>query len=99
MSITINDVRKVARLAQLELDSSEEKQTLTHLNGLFTLIDQMSTIDTCNIEPLTHPISMIQKVSQRLRSDEVSEINQREINMSNAPQAELGLFLVPKVID
>lgn len=99
MSITIKDVRQVARLAQIELDSSEEEQTLTHLNGLFNLIDQMSNIDTTNVEPLTHPISMIQEINQRLRTDEVSEANQREANMANAPQAESGLFLVPKVID
>lgn len=99
MSITLDDVRKVARLAQLELDPSEETQTVTHLNSLFDLIDQMSAVDTQNVAPLMHPIAMIQEVSQRLRLDVANETNQREANMANAPQAESGLFLVPKVIE
>ena len=99
MALTIDDVRKVARLAQLELDASEENQTLAHLSNIFKLIDQMQAVDTSGVEPLMHPISMIQEVSQRLRPDAVTEINNREANMANAPQQSDGLFLVPKVIE
>lgn len=99
MALTLDDVRKVARLAQLELDASEENQTLTHLGNIFNLIDQMQAVDTTGVAPLMHPIAMISEVSQRLRTDAVTESNNREANMANAPQAAEGYFLVPKVIE
>lgn len=99
MSLTLDDVRKVARLAQLELDAAAEQQTLTHLDNIFKLIDRMGAVDTTGVTPLNHPISMIQEVSQRLRADAVTEVNNREANMANAPQQAEGLFLVPKVIE
>lgn len=99
MSITLNDVHKVARLAQLELAPSEATQTLTHLNNIFTLVDQMAAVDTTGVEPLSHPIAMIQAMQQRLRVDAVTETDQRTANMANAPQQQADLFLVPKVID
>ena len=99
MALTLDDVRKVARLAQLELDASEENQTLTHLGNIFSLIDQMEAVDTTGVAPLMHPIAMIAEVSQRLRTDAVTEANNREANMANAPQTAEGYFLVPKVIE
>ena len=99
MSLLIKDVHKIARLAQLNLSADEAEQTLAQMNTIFRLIDQMSQVDTSGIEPLMHPIAMIQEMSQRLRTDAVSEPNNREANMANAPQADQGLFLVPKVIE
>ena len=99
MSLTLNDVQKVARLSQLNLSADEAVQTLTQMITIFGLIDQMSQVDTAGIAPLMHPIAMIQEMSQRLRTDAVSEPNNREANMANAPQADQGLFLVPKVIE
>lgn len=99
MALTLDDVRKVARLAQLELDASEENQTLTHWGNIFSLIDQMEAVDTTGVAPLMHPIAMITEVSQRLRTDAITEANNREANMANAPQTAEGYFLVPKVIE
>ncbi len=99
MSLTLNDVHKVARLSQLNLSTDEAEQTLAQMNTIFGLIDQMSQVDTSGIAPLMHPIAMIQEMNQRLRTDVVSEPNNREANMANAPQADQGLFLVPKVIE
>ncbi len=99
MSLTLNDVHKVARLSQLNLSSDEAEQTLAQMNTIFGLIDQMSQVDTSGIAPLMHPIAMIQETAQRLRTDAVSEPNNRDANMANAPHAEQGLFLVPKVIE
>ncbi len=99
MSLTLTDVQKIARLAQLNLADDESEQTLAQLNTIFGLIDQMSQVDTSGIQPLMHPIAMIQEINQRLRPDAVTEPNNRTANMANAPQAEQGLFLVPKVIE
>jgi aspartyl-tRNA(Asn)/glutamyl-tRNA(Gln) amidotransferase subunit C len=99
MSLTLQDVQKVARLAQLDLTMDEQTQTLGHLSAIFGLIDQMSAVDTQGVEPLMHPIAMIAPLAQRLRPDEVTEdTHQRTANMRNAPDAQDGLFLVPKVI-
>lgn len=99
MSLTLNDVHKIARLSQLNLNADEAEQTLAQMNTIFGLIDQMSQVDTHGIAPLMHPIAMIQEMNQRLRTDAVTEPNNREANMANAPQADQGLFLVPKVIE
>ena len=99
MSLTLTDVQKIARLSQLNLSADETEQTLAQLNTIFGLIDQMGQVDTSGIAPLMHPIAMIQEMNQRLRTDAVSEPNNREANMANAPQADQGLFLVPKVIE
>jgi aspartyl-tRNA(Asn)/glutamyl-tRNA(Gln) amidotransferase subunit C len=99
MSLSIQDVQKIARLSQLTLNNDEQMQTLTQLNTIFGLIDQMSAVDTTGVAPLMHPISMIASVQQRLRTDAVSESNQRDKNMANAPQSDQGYFLVPKVIE
>ena len=99
MSLSINDVQKIARLSQLTLNNDEQVQTLTQLNTIFGLIDQMSAVDTTGVAPLMHPIAMIESVQQRLRTDAVSESNNRDKNMANAPQSEQGYFLVPKVIE
>ena len=99
MSLTLTDVQKIARLSQLNLSADETEQTLTQLNTIFGLIDQMGQVDTSGIAPLMHPIAMIQEMNQRLRTDAVSEPNNRDANMANAPQADQGLFLVPKVIE
>ena len=52
-------------------------------------------MDTEDVEPMAHPTDAV----QRLRPDEVTEENQREKFQSIAPQAESGLYLVPKVIE
>ena len=99
MSLLIKDVHKIARLAQLNLSADEAEQTLAQMNTIFGLIDQMSAVDTTGVAPLMHPIAMIESVQQRLRTDAVSESNNRDKNMANAPQSEQGYFLVPKVIE
>ncbi len=95
MSLTNQDVRKVARLARLAMGESEIKLARTQLSGIFTLIAEMQAVDTRGIAPMSHA----QDVSQRLREDTVTEANQRELFQAIAPQAEAGLYLVPQVIE
>ena len=89
------DVRKVARLARLAMSETEIETARTQLAGIFDLIAEMQAVDTQNIAPMSHA----QDVSQRLREDRVTEINQRELFQSIAPQTEAGLYLVPQVIE
>lgn len=95
MSLSLDDVAKIARLARLELTNAEAAQTLGQLNNIFGLIEQMQAVNTDGVEPMSHAVD----VAQRLREDRVTETNQREAFQSVAPEAEGGLYLVPRVIE
>ncbi|PXW91204.1 aspartyl/glutamyl-tRNA(Asn/Gln) amidotransferase subunit C [Nitrosomonas sp. Nm84] len=95
MTLTVNDVKRIADLAYIEIDEGEAKETLIQLSGIFNLIETMQAVDTSTVEPMSHA----QSVVQRLREDEVTETDQRELCQSIAPQVEAGLYLVPQVIE
>ena len=95
MPLSLDDVKRVANLARIEIGEDEARIALTQLSGIFGLIEQMQAVDTSTIKPMSHA----QDVTQRLRDDVVTESNQRELFQSVAPQVEAGLYLVPKVIE
>jgi len=95
MSLSTDDVNKVASLARLAMSEAEVEAAHSQLSGIFDLIAEMQAVDTAGIEPMSHA----QDVTQRLREDVVTEENQRELFQSVAPQTEAGLYLVPKVIE
>ena len=99
MALTSADIARIANLAQLELKPIETERMLTQINGFFEIVEKMRAVDTTGIEPLAHPVATIQDIALRLREDRVSEPNNREANLRNAPAVEHGLFLVPKVIE
>ena len=99
MALTPSDVSRIAQLARLALRDDESAAMLIQLNGFFDIVEQMRSVDTSGVEPLSTPLSAIEDVTLRLREDEVREPNQREANMANAPARHGGLFLVPKVIE
>ena len=98
MALTPQDVSRIAQLARLELQSTEQAAMLTQLNGFFRIVEQMSAVDTSGVEPLYTPLSAVQEVALRLRDDTVTETDNRAANQRSAPAVEDGLFLVPKVI-
>ena len=95
MSLTLEQVQRIAHLARIEISDSEALSTQGHLNGIFQLIEQMQAVDTRGVEPMAHA----QDLSQRLRQDEVSEEDRRAAYQAVAPETEAGLYLVPKVIE
>lgn len=99
MSLTSNDIARIANLARLELQPLESERMLMQINGFFEIVEKMRAVDTSGIEPLAHPVAIIQDIALRLRDDVVSEPNNIEANQRNAPAVEHGLFLVPKVIE
>jgi len=101
MALTPQDVSRIAHLARLELHPDEQAAMLAQINGFFSIVEQMSAVDTSGIEPLYTPLSAVHEVHLRLRDDAVTEIGgtaQRELNQCSAPAVEDGLFLVPRVI-
>jgi aspartyl-tRNA(Asn)/glutamyl-tRNA(Gln) amidotransferase subunit C len=99
MALTPLDVSRIAHLARLELQAAEQAAMLVQLNGFFSIVEQMSAVDTRGVEPLYTPLSAVSEVALRLRDDAVTETDQRELNQRSAPLVEDGLFLVPKVIE
>jgi aspartyl-tRNA(Asn)/glutamyl-tRNA(Gln) amidotransferase subunit C len=95
MSLSLEQVYRIARLARIELTPAEAEATAAKLTGIFGLIEQMQAVDTSGVAPMSHP----QDVHQRLRADVVTETNHREAFQAIAPEAEAGLYLVPKVIE
>ena len=95
MEVTETVVKKVAVLAQLELDPHEMKRLMAGMQKILDLAEQMQSIDTKGIEPVSNPLDS----TQLIRRDEVTEKNQRELYQSIAPETEDGLYLVPKVIE
>ncbi|WP_371323798.1 Asp-tRNA(Asn)/Glu-tRNA(Gln) amidotransferase subunit GatC [Dechloromonas sp. ZY10] len=95
MSLTLDQVKRIAHLARIEIGDEEALATQGQLNGIFQLIEQMQAVDTAGIEPMAHA----QDLSQRLRADAVSEENRRAAFQAVAPETEAGLYLVPKVIE
>jgi aspartyl-tRNA(Asn)/glutamyl-tRNA(Gln) amidotransferase subunit C len=99
MALTSQDIARIARLARLELGSDESERMLTQLNGFFELVEKMRAVDTAGVEPLAHPLDVVEDIPLRLREDVAAERVDREANQRSAPAVERGLFLVPKVIE
>ena len=95
MALTEDDVARIAHLARIEISAADRRAMLAQLNDIFAMIEKMQKIDTTGVEPMAHPLGG----RQRLREDRVTEADAREQNMKNAPEAQDGLFLVPKVIE
>ena len=99
MSLSSQDIARIANLARLELSPAEGERLLVQTNDFFNIVEKMRAVDTTGIEPLAHPLDAIQQMTLRLRDDVASEPNNREANQRSAPAVENGLFLVPKVIE
>ena len=99
MSLTLSDVKRIANLAQLEMNEADAEIALTELNGIFALAEQMQAVDTTGVAPLAQPLSASLALPLRLRDDVVTEQNHRDDYQAPAPKAQDGLYLVPKVIE
>lgn len=95
MALDKSEVAKIAHLARLHINESEAAQVADRITAILALIDQMQTVDTDNVEPLAHPLDVV----QRLRADVVTATDQRERLQTLAPASEAGLYLVPRVIE
>ncbi len=95
MRIESKDVEAIAHLARLTLSEADIPAYANSLSSIFELVGQLEAADTDAVGPMAHPLNM----SQRLRADEVTETDQRELFQGNAAQVDAGLYLVPRVIE
>jgi aspartyl-tRNA(Asn)/glutamyl-tRNA(Gln) amidotransferase subunit C len=95
MSLSHDQVRRIARLARIAIGLEESQGVAASLNRVLGLVDEMRQVHTAGVEPMAHPLD----ATQRLRSDVVGEADQHALFQSVAPAVEAGLYLVPKVIE
>ncbi|HEY3431312.1 MAG TPA: Asp-tRNA(Asn)/Glu-tRNA(Gln) amidotransferase subunit GatC [Rhodocyclaceae bacterium] len=95
MSLNLEEIGRIAKLARLELSPAEAENTLAQLNNIFGFIEQLQAVNTDGIEPMAHAVDVV----QRLRPDAVTESDRRAAFQAVAPETEAGLYLVPKVIE
>lgn len=95
MSVEQAEIEKIAELARIRIDESRIAEVTERIAGILDLVDRMQRLDTTAVEPMANPLDAV----QRLRSDVVTEADQRDAFQAIAPATEDGLYLVPKVID
>lgn len=95
MSLTPEQVRKVATLARLKMDDAQINGYAHELSGILDMVAALEAAQTGDIAPMSHPMDL----TARLRADEVTESDEREAFQAIAPQVADGVYLVPKVIE
>lgn len=95
MLINLEDVNKIASLARIQINPQEAAQYLKSLQDIFQLATQMSVVNTTSIQPVAHPFG----ITQRLRPDKVTEIDQREDLQQLTEHTQASLYCVPPVIE
>lgn len=95
MALEETHVRRAAHLARLAVTDEQAQGFVDDLSQILEMVDQLQRADTQDVSPLAHPLD----ATQRLRADEVTEINQRDIFQRCAPAVENGLYLVPRVVE
>ena len=94
-TLTQDDIKKIADLAKLYFPAEKVGVFTDTQKDILTMIKKMDALDTTTIEPLAHPVS----VTQPLREDVVTEINQRDLLQKQAPRVEAGLYIVNKFVE
>ena len=95
MALSLDEVRRIARLARIEITPAEADDVRAKLERIFELIGRMRAVDTTGIVPMSHA----QDVVLPLREDRVTEIDRQALFQQGAPAVEGGLYLVPQVIE
>ena len=92
--ITPNDVKKVAKLARLDLSENDLEKYSSQLEKILNYIDELEKIDTTNIKPTTRAVEVINNT----RQDITEKTNVREELLDLAPNREGDFFRVPKIL-
>ena len=96
MSLTRQDVEKIAHLARLSITEQEMPVYVPSLSSIVNFVDELSRAQVGSVVPMAHPLD---GQHQRLRPDAVSESDHHEKYQQNAPAVAAGLYVVPRVID
>lgn len=94
-TLTIDDVRKVAHLARLNLSNAELETYTRQLGDVLHYVELLNSVETQDVEPLAHP----HEIANVLRADDPAPSLPREAALANAPQSDGKYFLVPAILD
>jgi len=94
MSITLEQVERIAKLAKLHLSKEEKEAYTKQLSDILTYVEKLDELDTENVQPLSH----VMDVTNAFREDTAGESLPREEALKNAPKSDGEFFIVPKVI-
>ena len=95
MSLSNDDVGRIAGLARIAITAEESGEVLERLNRVLALIEEMRAVDVTGVEPMAHALAL----GQRLREDRATEGDQHQLYQSVAPAVKDDLYLVPRVIE
>ena len=96
MSLTRQDVEKIAHLARLSITDAEMPVYVSSLSSIVDFVAELSRVEIGSVEPMAHPLD---GQRQRLRPDQVTETDHRDKYQANAPSVQAGLYVVPRVIE
>lgn len=99
MSLSHDQIRRIARLARIAIRPEESEAVLARLNRVLALVEELRAVDTTGVEPMPHAVDAHLSQGQRLRRDEVTEQDRHAVYQSLAPAVQDDLYLVPKVIE
>ena len=100
MSITREEVAKIASLARIRMDEAELDRMVPELNNILGWVEQLGEVDTSQVEPMTAVIPQAMRLrDDMVDADPLTAGGRREDILANAPAAEHGFFGVPKVIE
>lgn len=95
MSVDKDTVRRIARLARLKLEDSRVEPMVQELNGILEWVEQLKEVDVEGVQPMTSAVDHRLK----MRDDVITEPNNADALMVNAPGGEDHFFVVPKVVE
>ncbi|MEO5700922.1 MAG: Asp-tRNA(Asn)/Glu-tRNA(Gln) amidotransferase subunit GatC [Casimicrobiaceae bacterium] len=95
MTLTPDDIHRLAHLARIAIDASEVEAVRGKLDAILSMIDELRAVDTAGVIPMAHA----QDVTAPLREDRVMETDAHARFQAGAPAVDNGLYLVPKVIE
>ncbi|MBN9075234.1 MAG: asparaginyl/glutamyl-tRNA amidotransferase subunit C [Rhizobiales bacterium 65-79] len=95
MSVTIDTVKRVAKLARIAVDDEDAERMTGELNAILGFVEQLNEVDVAGVEPMTSVTPM----EMKKRQDIVTDGNKAGDIVANAPATEENFFLVPKVVE
>lgn len=93
--ISDETIEYVGILAKLELSDEEKEKAKSDMGRMLDYIDKLGELDTTDVEPMSH----VFPVENVLREDVVTNGDERERLLSNAPQEKDGMFVVPRTFE
>jgi len=95
MSVDLQTVKRVARLARIAVSEEDAERMTGELNAILGFVEQLNEVDVTGVEPMTSVTPM----EMKKRQDAVTDGNKAADIVANAPATEENFFLVPKVVE